>query len=73
MSLLAQWGHPEPGDLGPREQPSLLGKAVDLLNQQHTTVEDLAAQAGLPATLARTVIDAATEHLPELRLTPTGP
>ncbi|TDC00176.1 ImmA/IrrE family metallo-endopeptidase [Micromonospora fluostatini] len=72
MSLLAQWGHPEPGDLGPREQPSLLGRAVDLLNQQHTTIEDLAAQAGLPATLARAVIDAATEHLPELRLTPTS-
>lgn len=73
MSLLAQWGHPEPGDLGPREQPSLLGRAVDLLDQQRTTIEDLAAQAGLPAALARTVIDAATEHLPELRVTPASP
>ncbi|MER5702388.1 ImmA/IrrE family metallo-endopeptidase [Micromonospora sp. NPDC002296] len=72
MSLLAQWGHPEPGDLGPREQPSLLGKAVELLGQQRVTTESLAAQAGLPAALARTVIDAASEHLPELRLATGG-
>ncbi|MEV4630461.1 XRE family transcriptional regulator [Micromonospora sp. NPDC049523] len=69
MSLLAQWGFPEPGDLGPREQPSLLGKAVELLDQQQVTPAWLAAQAALPPMLARTVIDAATEHVPELRLT----
>ncbi|HEY0698691.1 MAG TPA: ImmA/IrrE family metallo-endopeptidase, partial [Micromonospora sp.] len=68
MSLLAQWGHPEPGDLGPREQPALLGRAVDLLDQQQVTVDHLATQAGLPPALARTVIDAATERVPELSL-----
>ncbi|MFG1955641.1 XRE family transcriptional regulator [Micromonospora sp. NPDC048830] len=72
MSLLAQWGHPEPGDLGPRERPSLLGRAVELLDQQRVTTESLAAQAGLPASLARTVIDAATEDLLELRLATGG-
>ncbi|MFI6783756.1 XRE family transcriptional regulator [Micromonospora sp. NPDC050276] len=72
MTLLAQWGHPEPGDLGPREQPSLLGRAVALLGPQRVTIESLAAQAGLPAALARSVIDAASEQLPELRLTTGG-
>jgi Zn-dependent peptidase ImmA (M78 family)/transcriptional regulator with XRE-family HTH domain len=69
MSLLAQWGYPEPGDLGPRELPSLLGKAIDLLEQQQVGIASLATQAGLPPVLARTVIDAATEHIPELHLT----
>ncbi|WP_212823893.1 hypothetical protein [Polymorphospora rubra] len=68
MGLLAQWGYPEPGDLGPREQPSLLGRAVELLEQQQVTTESLAARAGLPPALARTVFDAATDHLPELHL-----
>lgn len=68
MSLLAQWGYPEPGDLGPRERPALLGKAVELLQQQHVTGESLAVRAGLPPALARTVIEAATEDRPSLRL-----
>ena len=64
MSLLAQWGYPEPGDLGPREQPTLLGTATELLDQQQVTIESLATQAGLPPALAREVIEAATEHRP---------
>ncbi|MFI6758844.1 ImmA/IrrE family metallo-endopeptidase [Micromonospora sp. NPDC050417] len=68
MSLLAQWGYPEPGDLGPREAPSLLGKAVELLDERQVTAATLATQAALPATLALAVIDAATEHVPELQL-----
>jgi Zn-dependent peptidase ImmA (M78 family)/transcriptional regulator with XRE-family HTH domain len=71
MSLLAQWGYPEPGDLGPREQPSLLGKAVELLDQQQVNVAALAAQAALPPALAHTVIDAASDHIPQLHLAPT--
>lgn len=70
MSLLAQWGYPEPGDLGPREKPALLGKAVELLGQQQVTVESVSAAAGLPPALARTVVEAATESVPKLRLSP---
>ncbi|MFI6823223.1 XRE family transcriptional regulator [Micromonospora sp. NPDC050187] len=66
MSLLAQWGLPEPGDLGPREQPSLLGKAVELLAQQRVTIDGLAGQAGLPPELARAVTSAGSERIPEL-------
>ncbi|MGI5211730.1 ImmA/IrrE family metallo-endopeptidase [Plantactinospora sp. CA-290183] len=68
MSLLARWGCPEPGDLGPREQPSLLGRAVELLDEQRMTVASLARQAALPPLLTQTVIGAATEHLPELQV-----
>ncbi|MBE1487886.1 XRE family transcriptional regulator [Plantactinospora soyae] len=69
MGLLAQWGYPEPGDLGPREAPSLLGKAVELLDQQQVTIESLATSAALPLGLAHTVVAAATERVPELDLT----
>ncbi|MFC6017354.1 XRE family transcriptional regulator [Plantactinospora solaniradicis] len=69
MGLLAQWGYPEPGDLGPREAPSLLGKAVELLDRQQVTIESLATWAALPQVLAHTVVAAATERLPELDLT----
>lgn len=68
MSLLAQWGYPEPGDLGPREQPSLLGKAVELLDRQRVSSGSLATQTGLPPALAHAVIDAGTESVPTLRL-----
>ncbi|MEO3924521.1 XRE family transcriptional regulator [Micromonosporaceae bacterium B7E4] len=71
MALLAQWGFPEPGDLGPREQPSLLGKAVELLDRQQVTVDRLAARAGLPPGLTRAVLAAATEHVPELDIAVT--
>ncbi|MFF5181855.1 XRE family transcriptional regulator [Micromonospora sp. NPDC000316] len=69
MALLAQWGYPEPGDLGPREQPALLGNATELLHQQRITTGSLAVSAGLPPALAQTVINAATERVPDLRLT----
>ena len=69
MATLAQWGYPEPGDLGPREQPALLGRAVELLAERRTRVQRLAEQAALPAELARTVIAAATDDVPELSLT----
>ena len=68
MAMLAQWGHPEPGDLGPRENPALLGRAVDLLVSRGVTMPRLAEQAALPEPLARTVVAAATDHVPELQL-----
>ncbi|WP_199853368.1 XRE family transcriptional regulator [Plantactinospora sp. BC1] len=71
MALLAQWGFPEPGDLGPREQPSLLGKAVELLGRQQVTVGRLATLAGLPAGLTTAVLAAGTEHVPELEIAAT--
>jgi hypothetical protein len=72
MALLAGWGYPEPGDLGPRESPALLGEAAALLARQGVTVEQVATRAGLPTALARTVVEAATEHVPELSVAGAG-
>lgn len=56
MAQLARWGYPEPGDLGPREQPAALARAVELLGRQHVGVDDLAAQAALTTDLLRLVV-----------------
>lgn len=66
MNLLTEWGYPEPGDIGPRETPSLLGKAVDVLADQRISLDALAAQATLPVALVRTVIDAGSDPRPRL-------
>ncbi|NJC70861.1 ImmA/IrrE family metallo-endopeptidase [Planosporangium thailandense] len=69
MNLLAEWGDPEPGDIGPRETPSLLGKAVDLLAGQQFSVHDVAAQTTLPTTLVQAVIEAGSDPRPRLTIT----
>jgi hypothetical protein len=66
MNLLAEWGYPEPGDIGPRETSSLLGKAVDLLADQRVSLDALAVQTTLPVALVRTVIDAGSDPRPRL-------
>ena len=53
MSLLAEWGYPEPGDLGPREQPALLSHAMTLLKRDP---ELLAREAGVPPGVLDTVV-----------------
>jgi Zn-dependent peptidase ImmA (M78 family)/transcriptional regulator with XRE-family HTH domain len=69
MTLLAQWGYPEPGDLGPPEQPTLLGQAVQLV-QGHAVADTLATRSGLPPTLTQAVIHAATDTTPALDIQP---
>ncbi|MGI5245914.1 ImmA/IrrE family metallo-endopeptidase [Dactylosporangium sp. CA-139066] len=58
MSLLAEWGHPEPGDLGPPESPVAVSRAIGLLATQGTGPDGLAARAGLPVELLHAVIAA---------------
>jgi Zn-dependent peptidase ImmA (M78 family) len=60
MRLLADWGYPEPGDLGPREAPSLLGQASKLLADRDIDLETLAARAAMPLELLQTVVTAGT-------------
>lgn len=67
MALLAQWGFPEPGDLGPRESPSLLGKAVHMLGTLRLDQVALAEQTLLPESLVREIVDAGTDHRVTLR------
>jgi hypothetical protein len=62
MNLLAEWGYPEPGDLGPREQPALLGQAMSLLLQQKREPETLARQAGVPPGILNAVLAAGTNQ-----------
>ena len=63
---LNQWGNPEPGPLGPPEQPSLLGTAAGLLIQHGITIEQLASHAAMPAETAEYLIAAATDLRPSI-------
>ncbi|ADL49557.1 MULTISPECIES: XRE family transcriptional regulator [Micromonospora] len=61
MNMLAEWGYPEPADLGHREQPSLLGKAAALLAEQEHTVTSVAEQAGMSSDMLQVVVSAGSE------------
>jgi Zn-dependent peptidase ImmA (M78 family)/transcriptional regulator with XRE-family HTH domain len=58
MSILAEWGYPEPGDLGPREAPSLVGGATTLLGRQGTSLADLAGRVFMPIELVELIVAA---------------
>ncbi|MGW4217368.1 helix-turn-helix domain-containing protein [Streptomyces bacillaris] len=68
MMLLAQNGDPEPCDLGPREAPLLLEKAVRLCEQTGVSFDELVARSGLPFELANEVYATATMTRPRLSL-----
>jgi Zn-dependent peptidase ImmA (M78 family)/transcriptional regulator with XRE-family HTH domain len=57
MRQLAEWGHPEPGDLGPPEVPVLLPRAVELIGGD-SAVRDLALGTGLPEAVVRRLLSA---------------
>ncbi|GAA4257028.1 XRE family transcriptional regulator [Dactylosporangium darangshiense] len=58
MSLLAEWGYPEPGDLGPPESPSAVGQAFGLMAARGIGLDELAARVCMPVPLLQTVINA---------------
>jgi hypothetical protein len=64
MSRLAEWGHPEPADLGPREQPALLGKAATLIADGLGDFETMATQAAMSIELLRAVVAAGSVQTP---------
>ncbi|GAA2715152.1 ImmA/IrrE family metallo-endopeptidase [Micromonospora olivasterospora] len=66
MNKLAEWGYPEPAELGPREQPSLLGKAAAVLAEQQHTLTSVARQAGMSADLLQVVLSAGSEAAPRV-------
>lgn len=66
---LATVGLPEPGPLGPPESPVLLGQAAALLEQDGTSLNDLAVAGGLPLGRFEQVIAAGSERRPRLTLT----
>jgi len=68
MRELASMGYPEPGRLGPPESPLMLGEAVKLLNQNGTTLDELAADARLPLPQAQMIIEAGSDRRLAVRL-----
>lgn len=65
---LAQHGNPEAGPLGPPEQPTLLGRAVDLLAANGVSLNEIAAAARLPHPQIVDVVDAGSERRPRVDL-----
>lgn len=61
MNLLAEWGYPEPGDLGPREAPAVIGRAVHLLASRGMYLDGLATRSAMPIELLKAVVAASTE------------
>lgn len=70
MVTLAQWGDPEPGDLGPREYPVLLAKAVQMLAGTGVDLEQLARETGLAADTAAEILRAADGSRPLMAMSP---
>ena len=69
MVDLARWGDPEPGDLGPRESPVLLGKAVQILAKSGIELETLANDTAMATEIAQEIIDAASAERPRMEIT----
>ncbi|HEX2073987.1 MAG TPA: XRE family transcriptional regulator [Geodermatophilus sp.] len=67
---LKQWGHPEPGPLGPPESPSVLGAAAELLEQSGTRLSTLAEAARIPLDSMLAVVEAGRTNRPRLSLGP---
>ena len=65
---LAQWGDPEPGDLGPREAPVLLGRAVQMLADTGIDLDKLARDAGLASDTAGEIVRAADGARPCIQM-----
>jgi Zn-dependent peptidase ImmA (M78 family)/transcriptional regulator with XRE-family HTH domain len=61
MTLLAEWGYPEPGDLGPREAPSIVGQAVRLLASDGVHLGTLATRSAMPIELLEAIVAAGME------------
>lgn len=68
MMNLSQHGDPEPCDLGPREAPLLLEKAVRLCEETGVSFDELVARSGLPLELADQIYATATMSRPRLTL-----
>lgn len=68
MVTLARWGDPEPGDLGPRETPVLLAKAIQMLAETGVDLEMIAKDTGLAADTVQEIIRAAGGARPRVEL-----
>jgi Zn-dependent peptidase ImmA (M78 family)/transcriptional regulator with XRE-family HTH domain len=69
MIDLARWGDPEPGDLGPRESPVLLGKAMHILAETGIDLETLANDTAMATEVAQEIMDAANAERLRMEIT----
>lgn len=70
MVTLARWGDPEPGDLGPRESPVMLTRAMEILTRTGVDVDTLARDTGLAIDTIREILQAADGGRPRVEMTP---
>jgi Zn-dependent peptidase ImmA (M78 family)/transcriptional regulator with XRE-family HTH domain len=68
MVTLAKWGDPEPGDLGCREAPVLLGKAIQMLADTGIDLDKLAGDTGLAADTVQEIVRAADSSRPRMEM-----
>lgn len=59
---LSMNGPAEPGPLGPREQPTMLGRVRSLLESEGYDLEQISNEYGLPTPVVDDIINAATER-----------
>jgi hypothetical protein len=69
MITPAKWGDPEPGDLGRRECPILLSKALRVLAESGVTEDTLANGTGLAAAIVHEILRAADRSRPHVEVT----
>ncbi len=62
------WRKREPVDLGPAEQPVLLAKALEVAEAHGVTLDDLAAEYGLPLHDLRKVLEHSLDPRPRVEL-----
>ena len=65
---LKQWGYPEPGPLGPPEQPSVLGAAAELVELRGAGLSTLAEAARIPLGTLHAVVAAGRSDRPRLTI-----
>jgi Zn-dependent peptidase ImmA (M78 family)/DNA-binding XRE family transcriptional regulator len=68
MVTLAQWGDPEPGDLGPREAPVLLTTALQMLADTGIDLDRLARDTGLDTDTVQEIVRAADATRPRMQM-----
>jgi hypothetical protein len=70
MASLARIGDPEPGDLGPREAPVLLARAIQMLADTGVALEVIARESGLADDTVTEIVRAADGARPRLAMSP---
>ncbi len=70
MQNLAAQGHPEPGPLGPRESPYMIGAAAEMLEASSISLDSIAEAGRIPLDTLRTIVMAGSESRLKLQVAP---